>query len=134
MVGMSGLFGSGGSGGTGLVNSALSGALTQAKTDNIIKSMQSLADKDGTRSAEDIKTSLKTFEGMLISQLLSFMTSTVEVDSNFGGGFAEEMTRSMMTDQYGEMLAKSGGIGIADSVVRQLLQYQAANNSSALSE
>lgn len=134
MVGVSGLFGSGGSGGSGLVNSTLSGALTQAKTDNIIKSMQALSSKEGPRTADDLKASLKTFEGMLISQLLSFMTGTVDVDKNFGGGFAEEMTRSMMTDQYGEMLARSGGIGIADSVARQLLQYQAATQATTVSE
>jgi flagellar protein FlgJ len=108
------------------INQTISSALADSKAKSIIQSVENL-NKLGTGSNKDLKASLEKFEGLLMSQLLGFMYDTVEVDENFGGGFAEEMTRSLMLDQYGAILAKSGGIGIADNIQKQLLRNQAAN-------
>ncbi|MGK2873497.1 MAG: rod-binding protein [Alphaproteobacteria bacterium] len=64
------------------------------------------------------------FEAMFLSQMLEHMTTGIKTDGPFGGGQGEEMFRSLLNQQYAEMLTKSGGIGIADHVYRQILALQ----------
>ena len=60
--------------------------------------------------------------------MIGHMFSGIKADGLFGGGNAEEMFRSLLTDEYGKSVARSGGIGIADQVVRSvMLQFQEAN-------
>ncbi len=65
------------------------------------------------------------FEAMFISEMLKPMVESVEIDDMFGGGKGEEVFRSMMTEEYGKLLAKSGGIGLASPVKQALLAAQA---------
>ncbi|MFC1674115.1 rod-binding protein [Pseudomonadota bacterium] len=37
------------------------------------------------------------------------------------------MWRSLMVDEYGKSVAKSGGIGIADQVLAQMIKLQEVN-------
>ena len=64
------------------------------------------------------------FEAVFISQMLEHMFDGVETNEMFGGGEAEDIYRSMMIDEYGKMMSKTGGIGLADHVKRQLLTLQ----------
>jgi Rod binding domain-containing protein len=64
------------------------------------------------------------FEAFFLAQALQPMFAGIDAEEPFGGGFAEDMWRSMQVEQYGKALAKSGGIGIADTVVRELLKAQ----------
>jgi Rod binding domain-containing protein len=45
----------------------------------------------------------------------------------FGGGPAEDIYRDLMVDEYGKQIANTGGIGIADTIERQLLALQEVN-------
>ncbi len=68
------------------------------------------------------------FESQFLSQMIGHMFNGIKTDGLFGGGHAEEMFRSLLTDEYGKSIAKSGGIGIADQVVRSvMLQFQEAS-------
>jgi Rod binding domain-containing protein len=64
------------------------------------------------------------FEAYFLAQALQPMFAGIGAEEPFGGGFAEDMWRSMQVEQYGKALAKSGGIGIADAVVREMLRAQ----------
>jgi peptidoglycan hydrolase FlgJ len=64
------------------------------------------------------------FEAFFLAQALQPMFAGTGAEEPFGGGFAEEMWQSMQVEQYGKALAKSGGIGIADTVVREMLRAQ----------
>lgn len=80
------------------------------------------------RSGKDFEKTRETvqdFEAFFISQSFEQMYSTVPVNETFGGGNAEKIFRSMMIDEYGKMLAKSGGIGLTDQIMTQLIQQQA---------
>lgn len=71
------------------------------------------------------RASAQAFEAMAIGQLLQPMFNTVETSKGlFGGGKGEAAWKPMMVDEMGKMLAKSGGIGIADSVFREMLRLQ----------
>ena len=70
--------------------------------------------------------SAKDFESMAIGQLLQPMFSTVDTSKGlFGGGQAEATWKPMMVDEIGKMIEKNGGIGLADSVMHEILQAQA---------
>lgn len=79
------------------------------------------------RSTTDPKAAHATamkFEGMFLSQMLSLMWADVPTDGMFGGGHGEEMFRSLLINEYGKAIARSGGLGIASSVERVLLHTQ----------
>ena len=48
-----------------------------------------------------------------------FLNSGVKPDSLFGGGHAEEIYRDMMMDEYGKVIADSGGIGVAENIKKR---------------
>lgn len=74
---------------------------------------------------EKTRKSAQDFEAMAIAQLLAPMFQTVDTSHGlFGGGKGEEMWKPMMINEMGKMLAKSGGIGIADAVFKEMLRMQ----------
>ena len=78
---------------------------------------------------DKITHAAKEFEAVFISQMMSHMFESVEVDPMFGGGQGEEMFRSMMVEEYGKQLSAAGGIGIAEQVTAKLIDMQAALNN-----
>lgn len=64
------------------------------------------------------------FEAVFLAQFLQGMFAGLETDGPFGGGHAEETFRSMMLDEYGSLMAKAGGFGLADHVQAELLKLQ----------
>ena len=64
------------------------------------------------------------FEAVFLSQMIAHMFEGVGDDKLFGGGETGKLFRSMMQDEYGKTIARSGGIGIADSVTREVLKLQ----------
>lgn len=67
----------------------------------------------------------KEFEAQFMSQMFQHMFEGIKTDGIFGGGNGEEMFRSLLTDEYGKMVANRGnGIGIGAQVTKMLLQHQ----------
>lgn len=71
-----------------------------------------------------IRETAEEFEAQFLSQMLQPMFEGIQVEEPFGGGSAEKMWQSMLVQEYGKSLAKSGGIGLADEVQKQLLRAQ----------
>lgn len=82
----------------------------------------------GTRSTDksELRKTAEDFESVFLAQMLRPMFETVPTDSFMGGGHAEGIYRSMMVDEIGKSISKSGGIGIADSIYRELIKLQEA--------
>jgi Rod binding domain-containing protein len=59
--------------------------------------------------------------------MLQQMFEGVDTAAPFGGGDGEKMFRSFMTEAMGKQIAKSGGLGIADTVAREMLKLQGLN-------
>jgi len=78
----------------------------------------------GLRSTAQMRDAAESFEAMFISQMFNHMFSGIKTDGMFGGGHSEGIFRSMQADEYAKATAKSGGIGIADAVYRELLKLQ----------
>lgn len=75
-------------------------------------------------SRAEIEAAATEFEGFFLSQMLQIMFSGIRTDGPFGGGQAEGAYRSMLMQEYGKVLAKSGSVGIADAVKAELLRLQ----------
>lgn len=77
-----------------------------------------------------LKKAGQDFEAQFLSQMLGHMFEGIKSDKMFGGGQAEEVYKSLMVDEYGKSIAKAGGIGIANQVVRSvMLQFQEASQN-----
>ncbi|HKX07921.1 MAG TPA: rod-binding protein [Stellaceae bacterium] len=66
------------------------------------------------------------FESFFLSQAMDSMFAGVESDKLFGGGSGENVYRSLLTQEYAKVAAKSGATGIADAVQREILRMQEA--------
>jgi len=98
-----------------------------AQTLNNVRPMKSF-DVKNPKDLAALKKTGQDFESMFLSQMIGHMFSGIKADGLFGGGHAEETFRSLLVDEYGKSIARAGGIGIADQVVRSvLLQFQESN-------
>ncbi len=123
---------------------SLNGSIKQGQEKTAALRMESVAErmartaKHAPQSAKEtkIREAAEEFEAVFISQMLEHMFAGVEPNETFGGGSAENIYKSMMIDEYGKIMAKTGGIGVADHVTRQLLQAQeqAVPNRLSISE
>ena len=63
-------------------------------------------------------------EGLFVSQMINHMFKGIKTDGLTGGGNGEAMFRDLLVQEYGNTISKSNGIGLADSIERQLLERQ----------
>lgn len=82
------------------------------------------ADVSNIRSREQAEGVAQQFERMFIAEMLRPMFEGIETDGPFGGGNAEATFRPMLIDQYADAIAKGGGVGIADAVLKEILRMQ----------
>ena len=73
--------------------------------------------------AAKARATSQDFEAMFLNSMFSQMFSGVN-EGPFNGGHAAKTWNSILTDEYAKTVAKSGGIGIADSVYKQLIAQQ----------
>lgn len=66
------------------------------------------------------------FEAMFLGQMLNHMTAGLKTDKTFGGGHGETTFRSLLHEEYAKQMVKSGSVGIADAITRELLRQQEA--------
>jgi peptidoglycan hydrolase FlgJ len=64
------------------------------------------------------------FEAVFLSQMLQPMFEGMKTDGTFGGGFAEEIYRGLMLENIGREMAASGGIGLSDAVLAEMVRMQ----------
>lgn len=81
-------------------------------------------DASKVQTMEQAKHVAREFERMFLAEMLQPMFAGIETDGPFGGGQAEEMFRPMLIDQYADALSASGGVGIADAVLSELIRMQ----------
>jgi Rod binding domain-containing protein len=70
--------------------------------------------------ARATREAAQAFEAQMLGAMLQPMFQGLDTKGPFSGGAAEAQWRPMLVEEYGRILARSGGVGIADSVLRQL--------------
>lgn len=87
------------------------------------KQMQDPSYIDAMQKKKIRETAIE-FEAQFLSQMLQPMFEGIQAEEPFSGGHAEKLWQSMMVNEYSKSIAKSGGIGLADDVQKQLLRLQ----------
>ncbi len=91
-----------------------------------------LAQKAGTTAStadlaarrRQVKETAQAFEASFLSAMLQPMFASLSTEAPFGGGRGEEMFRSFLTEAVAKQVARAGGVGIADTVQREMLKLQ----------
>jgi len=79
---------------------------------------------DTQGAPKDVRAAAQDFEAFFLSQMFEMMFAGIETDGPFGGGQSEKIFRSLMVAEYGKSTAARGGVGIADDIIRQMLNTQ----------
>lgn len=103
-------------------------AAASGRMESVRERLEAMASGAGEESGEErtLRKAAEDFEAVFLSQMLAPMFAGLKTDGLFGGGHAEGIYRAMMIDEMGSAIARSGGIGIADSIYEQLLRLQEA--------
>ncbi len=64
------------------------------------------------------------FEAVFLSSMFASMFTAIDSDGPFTGGSGEKMFKGHLYEEMGRVMARSGGIGIADAVQREMLALQ----------
>ncbi len=89
----------------------LSGAVTATSAKDLAKRGQ-------------IKETAQKFEASFLSVMMQSMFDGVKTSEPFGGGQAEDMFKSLLTEAMAKEVSKSGGVGLANSIQREMLKLQ----------
>lgn len=76
------------------------------------------------QSPEQMRETAQAFEASFLSQMLKPMFEGLETDGPFGGGEGEATWRSFLIDGMAKQAVKAGGIGLADTVMSEMLKMQ----------
>jgi Rod binding domain-containing protein len=93
---------------------------------------ESAASNSGTESgaATKAKKTATDFEKMFLENSLDRMTQSEGTDGPLGeNGTGGGVYRSMLTKEYANKIVQSGGVGIADSVFREMMKMQGATHA-----
>ncbi len=64
------------------------------------------------------------FEAFFLSRMLDDMFAGIKTDGPMGGGQGESMFRGLLNQEYGKVIADTGGVGVADAVYREMIKLQ----------
>ncbi len=99
------------------LSGSLRGAPLPIATGGQAMSTANNATNEARRAAEE-------FESVFLAEMLAPMFEGLSTDGLGGGGMGEEIFRPMLVERYAESISRSGGVGIADSIVRELMRMQ----------
>ncbi|MEQ1493176.1 MAG: rod-binding protein [Terricaulis sp.] len=76
------------------------------------------------QEAEALRRAAQEFESVFLSEMLGPMFEGLDTEGLGGGGMGEQMFRPMLVERYAESISRSGGVGIAENVVREFMRMQ----------
>ena len=81
------------------------------------------------QSIDQMRSVAEDFEAVFIGQMLQPLFQNMGAEEPFGGGESAKMWRSMQVEEYGKAITKSGGIGITDAVLTEMIKLQEGQSS-----
>ncbi|MFP4114749.1 MAG: rod-binding protein [Spirochaetota bacterium] len=67
-----------------------------------------------------LRAAAQEFESLFAKQMLDSMRDTLnKEDDLFNGGMAQDIFEDMLYEEYGRLIARTGTLGIADTIVAQ---------------
>lgn len=61
---------------------------------------------------------------MFLAEMLAPMFEALDTEGLGGGGMGEQIFRPMLVERYAEAMSRAGGVGVAESVIRELMRLQ----------
>lgn len=77
-----------------------------------------------------VRETAEAFEATFLAMMLKPMFEGLSSEGMFGGGQAEGQWRSFLVDEMAKQTVKSGGVGLADTVMAEMLKMQEAASAS----
>ena len=103
--------------------------LAQSLAAPTARAAASLTDQRADASPTEQRAAAVEFEQFFIAQMLEHMFAGISTDGPFGGGNGESIFRSLLNSEYAKIISRAGGVGIADSVHREILRLQESETS-----
>ena len=72
-----------------------------------------------------MRRAAEEFEGVFLAQVLRGLTQGLTGPGLLGNG-EDDPFAAMLQDEYGKLISRSGGVGVADAVLREMLKGQEA--------
>ena len=79
---------------------------------------------DAAKQRKALERQATEFEAVYLSEMLKPMFQGLRNDGPCGGGFGEDVGRSLQIQEFGKAIARNGGVGLADAVRKELLAAQ----------
>ncbi|MEO1039626.1 MAG: rod-binding protein [Pseudomonadota bacterium] len=76
------------------------------------------------QTPEQARAIAEEFEAVFLAQMMEHMMGPSTKSETFGGGAGESAFTGMLNEEYAKVLSKSGGIGLADALTREILRLQ----------
>lgn len=77
-----------------------------------------------TQNQEAMRRTAEAFEASFLSQMMKPMFEGLSTEAPFGGGAGEAAWRGFLVDAMAQQTVKAGGVGLADSVLAQMIKMQ----------
>ena len=72
----------------------------------------------------EIYEKARELEGQFLSTMIEPLFSEGQDSGLFGGGAGNDITRTLMIQEYSQIFSQSGGIGLADDIAKSMLALQ----------
>lgn len=76
------------------------------------------------QNLEAMRRTAEAFEASFLSQMMKPMFEGLSTEAPFGGGAGEAAWRGFLVDAMAQQTVKAGGVGLADSVLAQMIKMQ----------
>ena len=84
----------------------------------------------GVSNADHARQVAEEFESIFLAQLIEQMMGESTQSEMFGGGPGESAFRGMLNEEYAKVMARAGGIGLADDLAREIMRMQELRSES----
>jgi flagellar protein FlgJ len=83
---------------------------------------------------KELEAVCQEFEGIILNMMFRQMKATVPKSELFPGNTAREVYESMLDDSLMEEAAKNGGIGLGETLFKQLSRFKEGAQDSAIND
>ncbi|WP_299474354.1 rod-binding protein [uncultured Roseibium sp.] len=77
-----------------------------------------------TTNKSSVREAAEEFEAVFLNTMLQNMFTGLNEGGTWGGGTGSDAWQDLLIDEYARSISKAGGIGLADSVERELIALQ----------
>jgi flagellar protein FlgJ len=105
--------------------SPLAGPLASGSAGGSAKAAASpAAPSPAAPSPAAMKRAAEEFEAVFLAQFLGSLTAGLGADGPTEGGSGQEVFKDMMNQEMAKLISRTGGIGVADTVLQEMLKMQ----------